>query len=204
MIEVEIKVLVTNDQKQKLLQDAIFISEETLTDIYYDTDDFRLTTKGIWLRKRNEQFELKTPATQTGGFNINKNIPMHEFTNQDDIAKILNLNEHYKSSFLEAITQAGYKQLYKFTSTRQTYKKNKFLIDFDHTDFGDLTYDLCEIETTIEHKDQSQIALDELYIFAKEYNISLNKAEGKLGYYIKRKNPAHYYALEKASEKSQI
>lgn len=201
MIEVEIKVQVTDEQKKLLIHGATFISEEFFIDTYYDSQDFSLTTKGIWLRKRNELFELKTPATHTGGFNINKNIPMHEYTNQDDIAHILNLHECYKTSFEKAITISGYKQLYTFKNTRQSYKKNNIVIDFDYADFGDLTYNLCELETTVEHKYQTQIALHKLYAFIKEFGISSEKAEGKLGYYIKRKNQAHYQALKNAGEK---
>lgn len=200
MIEVEIKVHVTEQQKERLLDGATFISEEFFTDIYYDSDDFALTTKGMWLRKRDESFELKTPATLSGGFNLKKNIPMHEFTDQDDIAQRLMLDECYKTSFEEALAMAGYKQLYKFTNTRRSYKKNNFTIDFDTADFGDLIYSLCEIETIVEHKDQAQAALNELYAFVGQFGISSAKAEGKLGYYIRCMRPAHSRALEEASE----
>ena len=201
MIEVEIKVHVTDEQKAKLLYGATFISEKVFTDAYYDSDDFSLTSKGMWLRMRGDQFELKTPATQSGGFNMHKNIPMLELTNQNDIAQALHLNESYKSNFDSALAQAGYKQLYRFTNTRQKYSKNNIIIDFDHADFGDLTYNLCELETIVEHKDQSQAALENLYAFVQTFGISTNRAEGKLGYYIKRKNPAHYQAIKQASEK---
>ncbi len=201
MIEVEIKVHVTEEQKEKLLSGATLVAEKTFTDIYYDSSDFSLTTKGMWLRQRDKLFELKTPATKTGGFNINKNIPMNEFTDPDSIAKLLSLHECYKNSFTSALKKSGYEQLYKFTNTRQTHKKDNFIIDFDHADFGDLTYNLCEIETTVKNKNQTQEALDNLYTFIKQFGISSQKAEGKLGYYIKRKNPRHYQALKQAGEK---
>ncbi|MFA6527653.1 MAG: CYTH domain-containing protein [Candidatus Babeliales bacterium] len=200
MIEVEIKVQVTDEQKEKLLCGATLLSDEVFIDTYYDSDDYSLTTKGFWLRKRNDVFELKAPATESGGFNMHKNIPMHEFTNQDDIAQRLNLPGTYTTSFLGAIIEAGCNPLYQFTNTRSSYKKNKFTIDFDQADFGDLIYNLCEIETFVESKDQSQAALDELYAFAGQFGISTAKAEGKLGYYIKCRNPEHYQALKQASE----
>jgi len=201
VIEVEIKIQVTDEQRARLLVDATFIAEEVYTDIYYDSDDFALTTKGFWLRKRNEIFELKMPATESGGFNLNKNIPMFEVTNLDDIAQKLELDDCYKTSFIDALSNAGYKQLYKFKNTRQSYKKDGFNIDFDRADFGDLVYELCEIETMVESKEQTQNALDSLYAFIASYGISSQKAEGKLWYYIKRKNPAHCLALERVSER---
>ena len=86
MIEVEIKVCITDAQKTELIKGAEFISEESLVDEYYDSVDFSLTTNGYWLRRRNGEFELKLPATKSGGFNLNKNIPMHEIYDKKIIA----------------------------------------------------------------------------------------------------------------------
>jgi predicted adenylyl cyclase CyaB len=201
MIEVEIKVKVTEQQKQNLIQVANFISQEIIVDTYYDSKKYSLTIKGMWLRARNGLFELKTPATQTGGFNIDKNIPMHEFTNQDEIAKILNLHECYKISFLDALTKVGYKEIYKIITTRESYKKNKFIIDFDCARCDNLTYTACELETIVDNKDQCQNALNDLLAFIKPFGISSEKAEGKLWYFIKNINPTHYQALKNAGEK---
>jgi len=59
MIEVEKKFRLTDTQRESLIKDAEFVSEKTFTDTYYDTADYQLTTKDVWLRQRGENFELK-------------------------------------------------------------------------------------------------------------------------------------------------
>lgn len=198
MIEVEIKVHVTDEQISRLTADAQFIKQDFFVDTYYDSADFKLTTNGFWLRKRNEQFELKFPATKNGSFHIAKNIPMHEISDEQEIMQMLGLGKH--GSLPDALETHGYIPLYRFENTRQVYKKDGFTIDLDRADFGDLVYCLCEIETMVESQDQSQEALEKLYAFINRYGISSERAEGKLGYYIRLKNPAHYQAVISSSK----
>lgn len=193
MIEVEIKVHVTQAQANLLIKDAQLRSQTSFVDAYYDSEDFRLTTNGMWLRQRNNQFELKMPATKDGSFHIGKNIPMHEITDEKKIRNLLDLP--IERPLVEALASAGYVVLYRFTNTRQTYIKDGFHIDFDRADFGDLIYCLCEVETIVESPDQTDQALESLYAFVKQHGISTERAEGKLGYYIRVKNPKHYYAM---------
>jgi len=199
VIEVEIKVHVTDEQKQKLLDGAQKSSEETLVDEYYDSPDFKLTTKGYWLRRRNGHFELKRPATQSEKFDINQNIPMQEIVDEDEIAQALDLT--VAGSFIESLAAAGYQLLYKFTNLRQRFVKNEFTIDFDHADFGDLQYQMCEVEMMVNDQSETQAALDKLYAFVSAYGIPTTKAEGKMSYYIKRKNPEHHHAILRAQAK---
>ncbi len=198
MIEVEIKVHVTDEQKEKLIDGAVFISEKTFIDEYFDSHDFALTTNGYWLRKRGDQFELKLPATSDGSFNIEKNIPMQEITAEADIVRALKL--HPATSLVNALGPAGYSRIYRFSNTRQAYEKDGFVIDFDTADFGDLVYQTCEIEIMVDAKDRVPHAFEQLYAFAKQYGIESERAEGKLWYYIKRKNPAHYWALKNSKK----
>lgn len=193
MIEVEIKVQVTDEQAKALIKNAQFISQKVLINEYYDSADFKLTTKGFWLRRRNGTFELKFPATKDGNFNINKSTPMHEINDEQEIMRILNLCE-YKSLPI-ALAAEGYAVLYRFTTTRTTYTKDGFTIDFDHADFGDLIYSMCEIEILVESTNQTKQALDSLYSFVKQYGISTDHTEGKLGHYMRVKNPKHYHAI---------
>ncbi len=67
MIEVEIKCKPTPEQMAALLKDATFVSEEHLTDIYYDSATYELSTKDFWLRTRNDKFVLKIPAFDPTG-----------------------------------------------------------------------------------------------------------------------------------------
>ena len=193
MIEVEIKVQVTKEQKQNLLQGATFVSKKDFNDIYYDTTDYHLTINGYWLRKRGNIFELKYPADPSGNFNIHKNIAMCEITDESKIIQILKLDE--QKSLVHNLTNSPYKPLYTLYTIREKYHKDGFIIDFDHATFEDLTYEICEIETIVNTQEQSAEALDKLYTFIKPYNISSHRAEGKFGFFIKRKYPAHYEAV---------
>lgn len=193
MIEVEIKVHVTEDQARKLTENARPVGKHSFVDAYYDSVDFKLTTNGLWLRQRDQQFELKMPATHDGSFHIGKNIPMQEIPDEEEIRRILGLA--MQGSLHDALENAGFIVLYRFSNTRETYQKDGFTIDFDRADFGDLTYCLCEIETIVEAADQAELALEQLYSFIRRYGISTERAEGKLGHYIRVKNPEHYRAL---------
>jgi len=198
MIEVEIKVHVTDEQAGALIAGAQFVSEELLVNEYYDSPDYQLTTKGFWLRRRNGNFELKYPATKDGSFHSGKNSPMYEVTDEPEIRKILGLRMN--CTFQEALAYAGYSILYRFTTMRKKYTKDGFTIDFDHADFGDLVYCICEVEKLVDSVDQTEQAFESLYVFVKQYGISTERVEGKLGYYIRIKHPDHYYALVNSSK----
>jgi len=196
MIEVEIKVHVTDEQARALIADAQFKSEKVLAIEYYDSPDYRLTTKAFWLRRRNGSFEFKYPATPDGSFDFGKNVPMHEVTDEQEIRRILHLQP--TGTLPEAIAAAGYAVLYRFTNTRKTYVKDGFTIDFDRADFGDLVYCVCEVEKLVDSADQTEQAFESLYAFVKQYGISTERAESELGHYLRLKHPAHYQAIAKS------
>ena len=66
MIEIEKKFHFTPEQEAKIIASATFLGEKIQTDTYYDTLDFVLTCKDIWLRNRNGRFEIKTPLHVLG------------------------------------------------------------------------------------------------------------------------------------------
>jgi adenylate cyclase class IV len=95
----------------------------------------------------------------------------------------------------EALAGAGYTVLYRFANTRQAYIKDGFTIDFDRADYEGLVYCLCEVEMLVESVEQTEQALNLLYAFVKQYGISTDRAEGKLGYFMRVTNPIHYQAV---------
>jgi len=200
MIEIEIKCHLQPGQEQKMLEDAIFIKQEVFTDVYYDSASFELSCKDFWLRTRNGVFMLKVPATQANLFAAQKNTPKHELSDEKEIRKLLNLTATLP---LEAAAQAaGYMPLYRFTNTRRKYHKDGLIIDLDHADFGDDTYDLCEIETVVEDAGHIAEAQQKIHAFAHQFGIVTDKPIlGKLIHHIKRVNPEHYRALNSAFAK---
>lgn len=198
MIEVEIRVTVTAKQLNELIDGAQFVSKQVLKNEIYDSIDFKLTTKNFWLRCRDGVFELKYPVKKDDNLLEDKDIAVHEINDEQEIRRILCLSTI--GSMSEALAAAGFTVLYRFTNTRNTYTKDGFTIIFDHADFGDLTYDVCEIESIITSVDQTNRAFESLWDFAKRHGISTERAEGKLEYYMRVKNPAHYFAIVNSSK----
>jgi predicted adenylyl cyclase CyaB len=199
MIEVEIKCKPTTEQMAALLKDAKFISEEHLTDIYYDSSTYELSLKDFWLRTRNDKFVLKTPATTCPILAEQANTPKHELENEQEIRKALKLSS--QGSLKEAIMLANYKPLYTLSKIRKKYTKNGFIIDVDHATFETLTFDLCEIETMVEKIEDIKQATQNLINFAKGYGITLKGIPGNLIALIQIINPTHFELLEKARAK---
>lgn len=199
MIEVEIKCHLSDEQKNKLLQDAVFLHEETFVDTYFDTKDYRLSTNDIWLRTRNTTFVLKIPASSQGNFGIQKNTPKHEIEDESLIRTKLNLS--LSGTLHQALAQSNIGPKYTFINQRQKYQKDSFIIDLDHAHFGTFSYTLCEIEKTAQTSEETKEILEQLHKFAQQHGITIRPTEGKLIHYIKVTNQEHYQALQVEWEK---
>lgn len=195
MIEVEIKFKLSDEQKLTLLSGAKFVSKDIIHDVYYDSTSYALTTKDFWLRTRNGTFMLKTPA----GSRNTTVFSMHELTDESSIRQALNLPA--EPTLEQAIGNAGFVPLYNITNTRIKYLKNDITIDIDHADYGDFTYDLCELETIVDRPEQITQASLKLQNFAAKHGIAIQPAEGKLIHLIRLTNPDHYALLQAARKK---
>jgi adenylate cyclase class IV len=197
MIEVEVRFHLTEEKRDLFFKDAVFISEKTFTDTYYDADDYSLSIQDIWLRARDGKFVLKTPATRTDAFSFDKISPMYENEDEDEIRRALSIQK--SGSLAQDVQKRGYKPLYTFTTTRKKYKKNGFSIDLDHVDYKTFSYDICEVEIIVETNDEIQDALQKIRSFIESHRITIQPIDGKLIYLIKQVNPEHFQALEKAN-----
>lgn len=192
-IEVEKKFILTNEEIEKITQGAEFLSEKSFTDVYFDTAAFSLTTVDKWLRLRDDRFELKLPMNEGKGASQRKLDQYEELDTDMAIRNVLDLAS--KGTLREDLETNGYKPFSTFTTTRRKYKKGDFIIDLDTMDFG---YSIGEIELMVSEKSEMENALNKILSFAKELNLSVAPVRGKVIEYIKRTNPAHYQALEKA------
>lgn len=198
MIEVEVRFHLPEEKREHFLNNAIFISEVSFTDTYYDTQDYALSIQDVWLRTRDNKFMLKVPATHTNTFAFDKTSPMHEIEDESEIRKILKVQA--KSDIKLDIESHGYKPLYTFTSTRRKYKNGEFSIDIDHVDYKIFTYDICEVEIMVKQAEEVQEALQKIHSFIEKHGITVNPIDGKLLYLIKRVNPEHYHILQKTND----
>ncbi len=196
MIEVEIKCKPTLEQKTALLQDATFVSEEHLIDVYYDSADYALSTKDFWLRTRNDKFVLKIPASTCPLLALQSNTPKHELEDEQIIRQTLQLSD--QGTLEQAAILAGYNPLYTLAKNRKKYTKEGFIIDIDHATFEDLIFDLLEIETMVETPEEIRLATQKLVAFAQRHGIVLSQVPGNLIALIQAVNPEHFEILELA------
>lgn len=196
MIELEIKCLPNPQQKEALLKDASFVSTETLTDVYYETPTYDLSRKDYWLRTRNNKFMLKIPATNKHPFAEQKTMPKHEIEDEATIIEQLELSK--SMAFIDALEQANIKPRYHYTKTRNKYQKEGFVLDFDCIDYGQFTYDLCEVEIIVPTKQDLETATKKLNTFFATHNIKIEEVLGGLIYLIKKTNQEHYQLLQKS------
>ncbi|MBS3176202.1 CYTH domain-containing protein [Candidatus Woesearchaeota archaeon] len=199
MIEVEQKFSLGERVKQSLLKGAKFISEKTFTDCYYDTADYALTRKDIWLRSREGSFELKVGANQDRGNSVMSYI---ELTDEQSIRGFLKIPQ--TGSLEEYLQQHGYVPFCTAITTRRKYQKGKFMIDLDIVDFRDFQYSICEIELMVENQSQIQKAKEEIVAFARLHQIPVREVRGKVVEYLLRMRQDHYRALVEAGVVSEF
>ncbi len=190
MIEVEKKFILSGDGKNKLIKGAELTAKKKFTDVYYDTADYALTKKDIWLRARDGRYELKVPlrSQKTSSWDH-----YEEIENEDGIKKELKIAT---SEPLElALPSTGYKPFATIVTTRAKYKKGEFTIDIDAVDYG---YDIAEIELMVNKKEEVEEATKKIAAFAASCGLKIGRVRGKVIEYIRRKNEEHFKALELA------
>ena len=201
MIEVEVKCQLTPEQERKLLDQATFVNQETLADVYYDLSTFALAGRDWWLRTRNGRFLLKVPAMENGGIaGSPKNVPRHEFEDEAVIAQTLGVSGENRS-LAQALAASGYESFFVYTHVRRKYKCGDIVIDMDRMDFGDFSVDKCEFELVVEAPAMIEQAHKVLCDFALQFGIVIDAQPIEnmtlLGL-IKRVKPEIYQRIEAA------
>lgn len=197
MIEIEKKFSLTDREIKSLTHGANLLSSKTFTDTYYDDENRTLTRKDFWLRKRDDQYELKIPLHN----GVEREADQYEEINNIEII-LEKLKLQVAGSFEQTLEFYGFKPFCICKTTRQKYRKDEFIIDIDKVEYEgieDFSYYICEIELSVENKDQIEQAIKQILKLAEEYNLSLNYIRGKVIEYLKRKKPKHYQALIEAN-----
>ncbi|EKE19547.1 MAG: thiamine triphosphatase-like protein [uncultured bacterium] len=185
--EIEKKFILTDRQKVKLLEGAEFLGEKVFVDAYYDNEQFSLGMNDMWLRKRDNEFNLKIPMREQQGEMINK---YHEVEGEMAIREIFAIP--VVGTFEQDLESFGHKPFCIFQTKRKKYEKEGFIIDLDEADFGDWQYGLAEIELLVETKEEMKEAEERIYEFAKKHDLEIMHVRGKLLEFIKRKIPDFY------------
>ena len=181
MIEVEKNFDLKAGDKERLIQDAKLISQKSFADIYYDTDDFRLTTKDYWLRQREGKWELKVPLGAT--IQRKETDQYYELEDEEEIKKTIGPDWDLLKPFAKIVTK------------RESWQNGEFHLDCDEMDFGFETF-----EAEIMVKDEKDVpgAEEKIMAFARENGIASAHGAGKVIVYIQRNYPKHYDALLEA------
>lgn len=190
MIEIEKKFVIDNNKKNQLISGAEFLYKKVFTDTYYDTSDFSLTSKDVWLRLRDNNFELKIPASISDKSFINQ---YKELTDEDLIKEHLNLQG--SGSTNQMLADKKYNPFCILTTTRERFKRDLFSIDIDTVMADGFNYSIAEIELMVEKESDMKSALNQITLFMEQNNISESSVRGKVIEYLRQKNPNHYNAL---------
>lgn len=193
MIEVEKKFILSRQDEERLTKDSQFINERVFTDIYYDTENFSLTSKDKWLRFRDGKFELKLPL-HNGSDRLADQY--EELEDEHKIREILNLSSN--ENFADDLAMDGYLPFCACKTTRKKYKRGLFIIDIDSVDFQNFTYSIGEIELMVNEKSQIESAIEKIMAFVKKQNLTIAPVRGKVIEYLKRIKPNHYQTLVQA------
>ncbi len=193
MFEVEQSLTLTPSEQARLLEGAQFINEKTMVDVYWDTPDFRLTTKDIWLRSRDGKFELKRPPI---AHTVDRTVDQYEeLENESDVRQILQLES--QGAMIDELRTHGFQPFCTCTTIRKTYHKQEFTIVIDRVTYADISfvYNTCEVELMVADASQMKEASERIKAFVRAHDIEVRYENGKVVVYLERHRPDHYEAL---------
>ena len=195
MIEVEKKFLFSSEEKERLLNGAIFISQKIFTDVYFDNNDYSLTKNDNWLRSRNGKFEYKVSLAQ-GATRLAEQYD--EIEDEEKIKSLLNLPPD--QTMFDSLPANGYFPFCTCKTIRNKYNKTGFTIDVDEVSYSDkdYIYNICEIELLVNQRLEMKTAVEKIIEFAQENKLAIKNVPGKVLIYLKKFKPDHYQLLVEA------
>lgn len=188
MIEVERQFQITLEQAGRLLRNAHGVITTQLNETYFDTPDFSFLKQDIWLRKRNERFELK--ARKAANQALAQLEIYTELSKEQEILEFLSIPTQ---GSLHGYVSRELVPIIVMKTERKSFDLPPFHIDIDFTDFG---YIVCEIEL---HEElgtsvQSEKKIVEL---AQKLGLSLVPAQNKAKEYVVQHYPSLASELRK-------
>ena len=170
MIEIEHKFNATGPQFLRLLNVATFVRSVVHHDIWYDDEKFSLMRRGLFLRERNGNIELKVRRNE--GY---QGFVHNEIHGLDAVC-----------AYLKVDNLSMFKPVVNFVTYRQQFLLEDFSLDVDHvTALGtDFVYDVAEIEKVVNDQNDINSADEAILNLAKSYQ--LIRANGKLVEYFSR------------------
>jgi len=174
--EIERKFLYEEEKIALLIENAAFVSEKKLEDIYFDDDEHSLWLSDTYLRKRNGKLELKVGVQDNSG----STTVYKEYVDEDVKAMLTKP----LSEYMPRIT---------VHKKRKSYTLAAVQIDLDETDINGRKYFIGEIECVLENHEDARVLIDNIF---STYNLTPSSL-GALYQYIKETDPDLFEALRR-------
>ena len=188
MIEVEIKLSLSENEIQKLKNLSVCLKTISFTDTYYDDEECSLTSSNIWLRKRDRRFELKIGPSKIARTDI-----YQEIADEEQIKNILELKG---DTLAYALKAAQIHPFLSFVNRREKYRLDNISVDLDIADLDDLSYSIVEFEILAHQKEDIMLAQKQIDEKLKELQIIARKKPlPKVAYFLLKKRPEHFQRL---------
>lgn len=178
-------------------------NKTSFIDRYFDRDDFILSRQDMWLRKRNDQMELKA-HNKVGLAASSALVGIDCYTEVRDVPSITSLIRQASMGTIHEIsTLTPFAEIATHRSRfHLDLTGNRFFVDIDYCDFftsvgtsaspsGSYSIGEIEIDTLKEGFDGTQ-AIEEAF---RELNINPQPVRGKVLEFLFRYHPNHYQAL---------
>ncbi|XP_031728266.1 thiamine-triphosphatase isoform X1 [Anarrhichthys ocellatus] len=214
-VEVERK-FVCNADTLKTLEEigAVCVGRWEFRDQYFDTPEFDLTLRDMWLRKRKACWELKCPTTVNGTDEASggqskaaalcsryreiTNLPKIQQRVREVMKDIREDGETEASPSQEDeswLSEMNLVRFADFTTVRQSFtlEEKGVQIDLDQADFG---YQVGEIEVLVPDGGDVQSALEKIERMAGKLGLTGDqRVDGKMNVYLQRNYPEHHAKL---------
>lgn len=168
LIEVERKFTV-KPNCQEMLQRHGFtqVSKEFMVDEYYDTPTYDLMSKDLWLRFRNETWELKFPSKSASTSQAKGGATTYQETSDEtEVLQVLKANIGFVDACLdEAVQSKALTSFAKLETHRSTFHRpDGVAVVLDLTDWG---FRVGEVEVLVQRQDQVPQACQKISNLAK-------------------------------------
>jgi uncharacterized protein YjbK len=191
MIEIERKILLTEDQLDQLEKQSRSSQEVSFLDVYYDTKDYHLTGQNMWLRKREDRFELKRKVKDTAS----KNDIYEELVRDQDIKQAIGISAD--AELAQALPSHRIAPFCHLKTIRKSLALELLHLDIDICYEKDFTYRVAEIEFLVQTQDEIPMAEKKIEEWLSKQGLQLQKKpRGKLIEYLFQKRPDHYHYLK--------
>ncbi|KAM9713144.1 thiamine-triphosphatase isoform 1-T1 [Menidia menidia] len=214
-VEVERKFICSDDTLKILEEIGVCVGQRQFHDQYFDTPEFELTLRDMWLRKRKGCWELKCPTATVNGTedrSAEQSLAAALCTHYKEITNLPEIQQRVEEVFKKTcedresetapslgdeswLCRMNLVCFAEYVTVRRSFTLGDegVQIDLDQADFG---YHVGEIEVLIPEGGDVQSAQEKIRNAAHKLGLSEHeRVEGKMNVYLKRYQPEHYAKL---------